>query len=75
MIGIKSIASYVPTAGLDNYVQGAKFGKDEEFMFGKIGASFLPRKAEEQETSDLCVEAARACLPATLTLIRSRSMR
>jgi 3-oxoacyl-[acyl-carrier-protein] synthase-3 len=60
MIGIKSIASYVPTAGLDNYVQGAKFGKDEEFMFGKIGASFLPRKAEEQETSDLCVEAARA---------------
>lgn len=60
MIGIKSIASYVPTAGLDNYVQGAKFGKDEEFMFGKIGASFLPRKAEEQETSDLCVEAAQA---------------
>ena len=54
MIGIKSIASYVPTAGLDNYVQGAKFGKDEEFMFGKIGASFLPRKAAEQETSDLC---------------------
>ncbi|PWQ83587.1 ketoacyl-ACP synthase III, partial [Enterococcus faecium] len=25
-----------------------------------IGASFLPRKAEEQETSDLCVEAAQA---------------
>jgi len=57
MIGIKSIASYVPASGLDNYVQGAKFGKDEAFMFGKIGASFLPRKDAEQETSDLCVEA------------------
>lgn len=60
MIGIKSIASYVPTAGLDNYAQGAKFGKDEEFIFGKIGSTFLPRKSDEQETSDLCVEAAKA---------------
>ncbi|MNJ45166.1 3-oxoacyl-[acyl-carrier-protein] synthase 3 [compost metagenome] len=60
MIGIKSIASYVPTAGLDNYAQGAKFGKDEAFIFGKIGSTFLPRKADEQETSDLCVEAAKA---------------
>ncbi|RZA07422.1 MAG: ketoacyl-ACP synthase III, partial [Proteobacteria bacterium] len=29
MIGIKSIASYVPAEGLDNYAQGAKFAKDE----------------------------------------------
>ncbi|WP_462402094.1 ketoacyl-ACP synthase III [Pseudomonas sp. Marseille-QA0332] len=60
MIGIKSIASFVPSAGVDNYAQGAKFGKDEEFIFGKIGSTFLPRKAGEQETSDLCVEAAKA---------------
>jgi 3-oxoacyl-[acyl-carrier-protein] synthase III len=60
MIGIKSIASYVPAAGLDNYAQGAKFGKDEDFILGKIGSAFLPRKAPEQETSDLCVEAVNA---------------
>lgn len=59
MIGIKSIASYVPSAGIDNYAQGARFGKDESFILGKIGSAFLPRKADEQETSDLCVEAVR----------------
>lgn len=59
MIGIKSIASYVPAAGVDNYAQGARFGKDEEFILGKIGSAFLPRKDNAQETSDLCVEAAR----------------
>ncbi|MCO8167327.1 ketoacyl-ACP synthase III [Pseudomonas sp. 21LCFQ02] len=62
MIGIKSIASYVPTAGVDNYAQGARFGKDEEFILGKIGSTFLPRKAAEQETSDLCVEAVNTLL-------------
>jgi 3-oxoacyl-[acyl-carrier-protein] synthase-3 len=60
MIGIKSIASYVPANGLDNYAQGAKFEKDEEFILGKIGSAFLPRKEATQETSDLCVEAANA---------------
>jgi hypothetical protein len=30
--------------GLDNYAQGAKFAKDEEFIIGKIGSAFLPRK-------------------------------
>lgn len=59
MIGIKSIASYVPTEGLDNYAQGAKFGKDQDFIFGKIGSTFLPRKTAGQETSDLCVEAVK----------------
>ena len=55
MIGIKSIASYVPADGIDNYAQGAKFAKDEEFIIGKIGSAFLPRKEAAQETSDLCV--------------------
>jgi len=62
MIGIKSIASYVPTAGVDNYAQGAKFDKDEGFILGKIGATFLPRKDAAQETSDLCVEAVNKLL-------------
>ena len=60
MIGIKSIASYVPADGIDNYAQGAKFAKDEEFIIGKIGSAFLPRKEAAQETSDLCVEAVNA---------------
>lgn len=62
MIGIKNIASYVPTAGVDNYAQGAKFDKDEEFILGKIGSTFLPRKDAAQETSDLCVEAVNKLL-------------
>lgn len=70
MIGIKSIASYVPGAGLDNYAQGAKFGKDEEFILGKIGSAFLPRKSDEQETSDLCVEAVNALFAANPGLSR-----
>ncbi|MDU9389186.1 ketoacyl-ACP synthase III [Pseudomonas sp. zfem002] len=70
MIGIKSIASYVPAAGLDNYAQGAKFGKDEEFILGKIGSAFLPRKGDEQETSDLCVEAVNALFAANPALSR-----
>ncbi|MDD2091713.1 ketoacyl-ACP synthase III [Pseudomonas guariconensis] len=67
MIGIKSIASYVPVEGVDNYAQGAKFGKDQEFIFGKIGSTFLPRKDASQETSDLCVEAAKALFAANPT--------
>ncbi|MDD1013147.1 ketoacyl-ACP synthase III [Pseudomonas rubra] len=70
MIGIKSIASYVPVEGVDNYAQGAKFGKDEEFILGKIGSTFLPRKEAGQETSDLCVEAANALFAANPDLER-----
>lgn len=64
MIGIKSIASYVPAEGVDNYAQGAKFGKDQDFIFGKIGSTFLPRMDANQETSDLCVEAVNALFAA-----------
>lgn len=68
MIGIKSIASYVPVEGVDNYAQGAKFSKDQDFIFGKIGSTFLPRKQVDQETSDLCVEAAQALFAANPSL-------
>jgi len=70
MIGIKNIASYVPTAGVDNYAQGAKFDKDETFILGKIGSAFLPRMDADQETSDLCVEAANALFAASPELKR-----
>jgi 3-oxoacyl-[acyl-carrier-protein] synthase-3 len=68
MIGIKSIASYVPVEGVDNYAQGAKFAKDQEFILGKIGSTFLPRKDVGQETSDLCVEAVKALFVANPSL-------
>ncbi|QHF27657.1 ketoacyl-ACP synthase III [Pseudomonas sp. R32] len=68
MIGIKSIASYVPVEGVDNYAQGAKFAKDQEFILGKIGSTFLPRKEAGQETSDLCVEAVKALFAANPSL-------
>lgn len=70
MIGIKSIASYVPTEGVDNYAQGARFDKDEEFILGKIGSTFLPRKDATQETSDLCVEAVNKLLAGNPQLSR-----
>lgn len=60
MIGIKAISSYVPKTGIDNVEQGASFGNDEEFIRGKIGATFLPIMSEGQDTSDLCVEAVAA---------------
>ncbi|ROL62839.1 ketoacyl-ACP synthase III [Pseudomonas vranovensis] len=69
MIGIKSIASYVPVEGVDNYAQGAKFAKDQEFILGKIGSTFLPRKDAGQETSDLCVEAVKALFAANPSLV------
>jgi 3-oxoacyl-[acyl-carrier-protein] synthase-3 len=66
MIGIKSIASYVPVAGVDNYAQGAKFEKDEEFILGKIGSAFLPRKDADRKLPICAWKRPMRCLPATL---------
>ena len=53
MIGIKSIASYLPDEVIDNYEQAKKFGETDEFINKKIGAVRLPRKDKDQDTSDL----------------------
>ncbi len=60
MIGINSIAVYLPTESIDNVEQGAAFGETEDFIRRKIGATKLTRKAETQETSDLAVAAVEA---------------
>lgn len=60
MIGIKSIASYVPKQGIDNYAQGEKFSRGSDFVLKKIGAPFLPRKSKNEDTSDLCTAAVDA---------------
>jgi 3-oxoacyl-[acyl-carrier-protein] synthase-3 len=60
LIGIHSIAAYLPAESIDNVKQGAAFGETEDFIRGKIGATRLTRKADAQETSDLAVAAVEA---------------
>jgi 3-oxoacyl-[acyl-carrier-protein] synthase-3 len=60
MIGIKGIASYLPEFGIDNISRAQKFGESIEFVEEKIGATFLPRKLDTEETSDLAVNAVKA---------------
>lgn len=62
MIGIKSIASYIPAGRIDNIAQAASFERDEAFVMSKIGTKTLSIKAEGEETSDLCAAAVRNLL-------------
>ena len=57
MIGIKSIAAFVPQTSIDNIEQGASFGESEDFIRDKIGATRLPRMGSNEDTSDLAVAA------------------
>lgn len=56
-LGIKAIGSYLPETRVDNLARCAEFGKDAVFVEDKLGFRKLARKAPEQETSDLCVQA------------------
>lgn len=62
MIGIKSIASYVPADAIDNVEQAVRFEKSADFVENKVGARRLPRKAPGEETSDLAVKAVERLL-------------
>ncbi|MDG2273352.1 MAG: ketoacyl-ACP synthase III [Halioglobus sp.] len=57
MIGIKSIASYIPAGRVNNLARADEAGKDRGFISDKIGFTALSRKEESEETSDLCVKA------------------
>lgn len=57
MIGIRSIASYIPEERIDNVAQAQSFNRDEKFVDAKLGSRTLSVKADNEETSDLCVEA------------------
>lgn len=57
MIGIRSIASYIPQGRIDNIAQAEKFGRDEDFVHNKLGTTTLSVKGESEETSDLAVKA------------------
>lgn len=62
MIGIRSIASYIPADAIDNVEQAARFEKSADFVESKVGARRLPRKALGEETSDLAVKAVERLL-------------
>ncbi len=53
MIGIRSIASYIPQGRIDNVAQAQKFGRDKDFVVNKLGTTTLAVKGDNEETSDL----------------------
>ena len=60
MIGIEAIASYIPTFLESNFAKKEQFGIDDAFIESKIGVHTVSRKADDEETSDMCIEAFRA---------------
>lgn len=57
MIGIRSIASYLPPDRVNAVERGRQLGFDEKFVTGKLGFAALSRKSPAAKTSDLAVAA------------------
>ena len=57
MIGIRSIACYVPPDSLSNYERRDEFDLTDDFIVGKLGVERVSRKASSEDTSDLCLKA------------------
>jgi len=57
MIGIRAIATYVPTNHIDNIGQAKKFGERGSLVVEKIGALKLPLLPDGHDTSDMVVRA------------------
>lgn len=57
MLGIKEIASYVPSKKISNYDRKEKFELDDAFIKSKLGVEECARKENDQKASDLCVKA------------------
>lgn len=68
MIGIKSIASYIPSGRIDNIAQAVSFDRDETFVLSKIGTATLSVKDAHEETSDLCAAAIKNLFTKNATL-------
>ena len=56
-IGIRAIASHVPTDSLSNYERREEFGLTDEFITGKLGVERVSRKEANEDTSGLCLKA------------------
>lgn len=57
MIGIEAIATYIPDRFIDNRTRMATFDVDEAFLEQKTGMLKVARRAEGEETSDMCCTA------------------
>jgi 3-oxoacyl-[acyl-carrier-protein] synthase-3 len=59
-VRLTQIASHIPEGRVDTRSRGKAFGYGDDFLEGKLGTTSLAIKDEAEETSDLCVKAARA---------------
>ncbi|MEM7125480.1 MAG: ketoacyl-ACP synthase III [Chloroflexota bacterium] len=57
MIGIEAIGSYIPEGRISNYERKEQLGFDDTFIERKIGIQQVAIKAQDEDTSDLCVKA------------------
>ena len=71
MIGINQIASYIPREYDSNFDRKTEFEIDDAFIKNKIGVYRVSRKAEAEETSDMCVKAFRVLQTKTLIPIEN----
>ncbi len=62
MLGIKSIAHFIPDEYKDNFQLAESLGREESFILNKIGAHQLPIMSESDDTSDLATKAAQNLL-------------
>jgi 3-oxoacyl-[acyl-carrier-protein] synthase-3 len=62
VIGLSSVAYYLPEERIDNLAAAGRFGIGESQLQEKIGFRALARKPAASDTSDLAVEAARRLL-------------
>ena len=60
MIGIQAVASYIPPLRESNYDKKEQFEIDDEFIDNKIGVREKARRADHEETSDMCCRAFEA---------------
>lgn len=59
-VRLTRLASYVPPRRVDTRERGAAFDYGDDFLEGKLGTTSLAIKEPEEQSSDLCVKAARA---------------
>ena len=57
MLGIESIATYIPDTKKSNYELKEKFELDDDFIENKIGVKYHTVKDEGFHSSDMCVKA------------------
>jgi 3-oxoacyl-[acyl-carrier-protein] synthase III len=57
VIGLKAIGTYIPAGRIDNRRRLAEFDTTEEFLRTKLGVPAIARRADGEDTADLCEKA------------------